>query len=398
MDPPYELPDGTLSITITGGWANTPRDTTYGFLGYHWRLVQSVTGAKSSGIVLAIGKTSSDNIYETVQVQWGRTYTMYVSTMDRYGYTSAETASSPVTAFIDTTAPGAVTSLYAAGEALRVGLSWTQRPNSERVDYYGLMRTTDPYWGSAECVKCISHQRRLGSTTVGVHDHPPAAATMYYYCVVAVDRAGNESDASNVVQAQRGTAQLGIDVVESGTSKIFTSTHQAKLSGISEGADVTDYADSRIANNVSASYVDASHRPIVLDLAQIADGMLSKCATASVTSQSVPGEVGEYYAVVQTGHQTMKGGACLVVGTLRQKLTDSDTFQVGIKRNIQNGSSTYIYAGEDSTSVERIRTVTCIDTSPGTGQNDYVLWVKYNDTEGSCIFAEASISIINAGK
>jgi len=249
--------------------------------------------------------------------------------------------------------------------------------------------------------------------------------------MVAIDRSGNASGASNVVSAQRGTALLGTDVVETETAKILSVSERTKLGlGLTASGDVNrniplaklalavgiraadgrldlgqigsgslmNISDDGSYKIVGASYVDASHRPIVLDLAQIADGLLSRCVSASVTSQSVPGEVGGYYAVVQTGHQTMKGGACLVVATLRQKLTDSDTFQMGIQRNIYNGLSTRIYTGENSTSVERIRTAVCVDTSPGTGQNDYVVWVKYNNTDGSCTFAEASISIINISK
>jgi len=178
---------------------------------------------------------------------------------------------------------------------------------------------------------------------------------------------------------------------------IRSSDGKLDLGKIGNG-NIDNILDGASYKKVGVSYVDASHRPIVSNLAQIADGLLSKYATAAVTSQSVPGEVGGYYAVVQTGHQTMKGGACLVIAVLRQKFTDSDTFQVGIQRNIYNGLSTRIYTGENSTSVERIRAAICVDTSPGTGQNDYVMWVKYNSTDGSCTFAEASISIINIGK
>jgi len=133
-------------------------------------------------------------------------------------------------------------------------------------------------------------------------------------------------------------------------------------------------------------------------LGQITNGLLSRLAATKATSLSVPGSAGGYYAVVQTGYGTMKGGSCIIMAALRQRHSESDTFQVGIQRDIYGGSSADIYVGEYDSNVSRMRVLTYIDTSPGTGSNNYILWIRYINTDGSCYFSEASISMINIGK
>ncbi|MEM6648348.1 MAG: LamG-like jellyroll fold domain-containing protein, partial [Bacteroidota bacterium] len=112
--------------------------------------------------------------------------------------TSPQATNSPVTvsvsqeAYADVTAPAVPASVTAQASDGRVALIWQAVSDSDLARYEVLRGTSDPPTGLLTAV---------AAGTTSYTDEAVTNGTTYYYCVKAVDQAGNESACSSVASA-----------------------------------------------------------------------------------------------------------------------------------------------------------------------------------------------------
>lgn len=165
---------------------------------------QTLTGAKEAGCVVKLNGTQ---IFGTddVNTTWSYTVSLTQGVTSRFAFTAADGLGNTTSKTIDilydlaapaTLGPGVLTA-DGSGNGTEVTLSWTAYPETSDVAYYAVYRSSSAFSDVAGMIPVAT----VNKGTMAYKATGLVQGSTYYFAVVPVDQAGNQTNSVNSVSA-----------------------------------------------------------------------------------------------------------------------------------------------------------------------------------------------------